>query len=230
MAKVQQWAVLTALGVLAVLAAGWFLLVSPQRADAAALRLQAEQQQSANAALRTGLAVLSEQAKKLPQQRAALTAVAAKIPDNPALPPLIRALTVAGERADVEFISVVPGPPVAVSPTGATTLPAAGASPLMSIPVTVNVAGGYYEIEQYLAALESLPRTFRVTTVAITPGVGPTGGAQVDLNDGRHLTAAITGQVYTTGSAAPATGPATGTGTGTARTTGTGAASTAPAQ
>ena len=40
MSKTRQWAMLTAVACLAVLAAGWFLVVKPQRAHASDLRAQ----------------------------------------------------------------------------------------------------------------------------------------------------------------------------------------------
>src|SRR5919107_1682724 len=99
MEKLKQYVVLTVLGCLVVLAAGWFLLVSPKKSDAAALRTQTEQVSVDNAALSTKLQVLKAQAKALPKQQAKLAAVAAKIPDNPALPTLIRDLTAAADDA-----------------------------------------------------------------------------------------------------------------------------------
>ena len=90
MDKLKQWVALTLLGCLAIAAAGWFLLVSPKRSEAAELRAQTESQEATNAKLRNELQVLKAQAKDLPKEQAKLAAVAAKIPDNPALPGLVR--------------------------------------------------------------------------------------------------------------------------------------------
>ena len=38
------------------------------------------------------------------------------------------------------------------------------------IPLTINVVGGYFEAEQFLANLENLPRALRVTNLTMTPG------------------------------------------------------------
>ena len=77
MDKLRQWVLLTAVGCVAVLAAGWFLLVQPKHAEADDLRAQAETAQAANAGLRPQLTVLEDQAEVLPEQRARLAAVAA---------------------------------------------------------------------------------------------------------------------------------------------------------
>src|SRR3982751_17471 len=92
MQKMQQWTMLTALG---VLVAGWFLLVSPQRSHAASLRAQAVSQESANASLQSQVNQLEQQKKGLPAQQRQLNKIAARVPDNPELPALIRQLSTA---------------------------------------------------------------------------------------------------------------------------------------
>ena len=205
MDKLKQYVVFTVLGCLLVLAAGWFVLVSPKRSDASALRDQAATQVAANAQLETRLAVLKAQAKALPKQQAKLAAVAAKIPDNPALPALIRALTTAAKSAGVELVSVTPTAPAAVASAPATTTttaaaaaPASSAGQLASIGVALNVAGGYFQTEQFVANLENLPRSMRVSGLTLTPGnnpvtKAPTGAA---ATDGKTITSTINAQVF----------------------------------
>lgn len=218
MDKLQQWVALTVVGALAILAAGWFLVVSPKRSEAADLRTQATEQDSANTALQGQLQVLKVQAKDLPKKQAELAAVAAKIPGNPGLPALIRALTAASTSAGVEFVSVTPSTPVAAQapaaaagvaapPVGAVApaAPAAAApvggtaGTLMSIPVAINVVGDYFEVEQFLANLEGLPRALRVSNLTLAPGQSPTAGTSksaTTVADGRSLTSTITGSVF----------------------------------
>ena len=132
MDKVKKWVALAVALSLGVLAAGWFLLVQPKHTEADELRAQAEQQVSTNNAMRTHLAVLKAQARNLPKEQAKLARVSEKIPDNPALPALIRALTKASEASGVEFLSLTPG-----APTPSTS----GTSGLTLVPVTINVVG-----------------------------------------------------------------------------------------
>jgi Tfp pilus assembly protein PilO len=224
MDKLKQWVALTVVGCLAIMAAGWFLLISPKRTDAAAVREQALSQEATNAGLRTQLEVLQAQAKDLPKKQADLARVAAKIPDNPGMPALIRALTAAGTSAGVQLVSVTPGAPapvaaaaaVAVAPAPAAGAPApaapapAAAAPadpnapvaagpagaLAAIPVALNVVGGYFEVSQFLANLENLPRAYRVTGLTLAPGASPTSKDKASTEDGRVLTSTITGSVY----------------------------------
>lgn len=218
MDKLKQYVLFTVLGCLVVLAAGWFLLVSPKRSNAAELRTQAAAQVTANAQLETQLAVLKAQAKDLPKQQAKLAAVAAHIPDNPALPSMVRALTTAATSAGVELVSMTPGPPapLAAAPAAAGAAPAVPgaaaaassgtAGQLAQIPLTLNVAGGYFQVEQFIANLENLPRSMRITALTLAPGanpVKPAGSGTVD--DGKSLTTTITGQVFMAANRAPAT-------------------------
>jgi type IV pilus assembly protein PilO len=234
MDKMKQWVALTVVGVLAVMAAGWFLLISPKRTEATSIRDETVAKQSANGALRTQLAMLKALAKDEPRQRARLAAVAAKIPDNPALPALIRALSGAAKDASVELVSMAPAAPAAY--TGATasgahapTVPAATGStstagaaaaavPAMQvINLTITVSGGYFQVERFFDRVESLSRALKVTGFSLEPGDNPilvkaaTATGPSATETGRNLIGTISGQVFmqdaapTTAATAPTT-------------------------
>jgi Tfp pilus assembly protein PilO len=214
-AKLKQWVALAAVAVIAIMAGGWFLVVSPKRSDAAALRSQTADKQRSNDMLVQQIAALKAQAKDRPMVQAKLAAVAAKIPNNGALPTLIRSLNAAAADTGVELVSMAPTAPsaLAAAPTGATTatVPAAGASApsaaagaavgtLEQIGVTLNVVGSYFQVAEYLDRLENLTRAFRVTTLAVVPGVNPVKdpASQPSLDTGKVLSATISGQVFQT--------------------------------
>jgi Tfp pilus assembly protein PilO len=202
----KKWTALAVVAALVILAGGWFLLVSPKRSNAADLRGQAVDKQRSNQGLQTQLAVLKGQAKDLPKQQAKLAAVAAKIPSDPAMPALVRALNKAASDANVELVSMAPGTPspataASAGTTTATTATASAGSAaggLQQISVTLNVVGSYFQVAEYLDRLEGLTRAFRVTGFTLAPGTNPvtatTGQASPD--SGKVLTANITGQVY----------------------------------
>jgi len=222
MDKLKQYVTLTVLAAVVILAAGWFLLVSPKKGEATLLQEQAAQKTAANSVLETELQVLRIQAKELPKKQAELARVAAKIPDNPSLPGLIRALTAAGTSAGVELVSVTPELPVvlagatpvapvappATAPAGSGTAPGAQAAAvapsagaavqLAAIRISVNVAGEYFEVEQFLANLENLPRALRVSNLTLAPGASPTAptGTAPSLESGRSLISTISGSVF----------------------------------
>ncbi|MDP9164913.1 MAG: hypothetical protein M3O32_02405, partial [Actinomycetota bacterium] len=203
---------LTVVGILAVLAAGWFLLVSPKRATAASIRATTETRLADNAALRTQLNTLMQERQDLPQAQAKLAAIAAKIPDTRSLPSLIRALTTVAGSAGVDLVSITPGTTVLVAPTagGAAATPVAPRAPaarvssasagqLGTVPVSLSVAGTYFNLERFLNGIEELTRAMRVTSLAVSPGSGPAkGGTSVAAASGTgSLLALISAQVYT---------------------------------
>ena len=212
MDKLKQWVVLTVVAVLVVGAGGWFLLITPKRSEAADIRGQAARQVTANGQLQTQLAVLKSQAKDLPRQQAKLAAVSAKIPDNPALPSLIRALSKVAANTGVELVSISPSTPTPVAAaagtpvvvagtgagTGATPAPvAASAGQLSSIGVSLSVAGSYFQVEQFLDGIEGLSRAMKVTGFTLTPGSNPVKPAPTGTVDGAAiLTAAINSTIY----------------------------------
>lgn len=224
MDKLKKWVILTVVASLVIVAGGWFLAVAPKRAEAEDLRTQAAAQQAANAVLETQLQVLQAQAKELPKEQAKLAAVAAKVPDNPALPSLVRALLEAAESSGVELVSIAPGAPElvvaaapaavappapaegqtapdpAAAPTDPSAAPAAPslAGQLANVPITINVVGDFFEVQSFMGALETLPRALRVGTLTMAPGASPTAGqdATSAVEDGSSLTTTVNGFVF----------------------------------
>ena len=220
MSVTRKWSLLAAILVLAILAAGWFLLVSPRRGEAATLREQSVSQEEANGRLVQQLTVLKAQQADLPQQRAKLAVLRQQIPGNPALPTLIRNLTAAGRKVGVSIDTMAPTVPVPavvaqpVAPVVTTTstesaegtetaVPAPVAPPAVSlfqIPLTLNVTGSYFELEQFINRLEKLKRSYLVTgfTVSQANGGASTDGAAVAANAPAvgDLTLALQGRVF----------------------------------
>lgn len=213
MSKSRQWATLTAVVCLAVLAAGWFLVIKPQRAHASQLRSQADGVKAQSAQLQTQVAQLRQQQKDLPAQQKLLSQIATKIPDNPALPALIRQLSAAADGAGVNLVSLAPSAPTMAAATAGAATPAAaraaaGAAPLATIPLAIGIQGSYFNVEQFFSAVESLNRAMLVTGFSLAPGAGAaTAGAKAPAD---QLSAQITASVFespqvATGTTAPAT-------------------------
>jgi Tfp pilus assembly protein PilO len=106
----QLWA-LTAVAVLAIIAAGWFLGAKPQAAKVGTLNQSTEEQLSANSDLSKEIKRLSDMRSGVGKQQKRLRAIAANIPDNPALPSLIRSLSKIEEATGVRIDSITPAPP-----------------------------------------------------------------------------------------------------------------------
>jgi Tfp pilus assembly protein PilO len=205
MTKMRQMTVLAAVAALAVLAGGWFLLVSPQRSKATTLHDKAAAQQATNMTLQNQLASLKSQHRDVPQVQAQLARLAVQMPNNPALPTLIRQLTVAADSAGVDLSSLAPAAPAfanasgsadgSVPPTSASTGPQ-----LASISVALNLHGNYFQVEQFLSNLEALKRAFLVSGVTMAPGSGGGSSANINVAGGSTSTtaAAPTGDLSVT--------------------------------
>ncbi|MGH8892087.1 MAG: type 4a pilus biogenesis protein PilO [Actinomycetes bacterium] len=220
MTVTRKWSLLAAVLVLAILVAGWFLLIAPKRGDAAVLRDQTVSQKEANARLVQQLEVLQAQQAELPRQRALLAVMRTQIPNNPALPTLIRDLTAAGRKVGVSLDTLTPSVPVAAvaaQPTAAspaaesgessegatgTTPAATAASTLYQVPLTLNVTGSYFELEQFINKLEGLKRSFLVNGFTVAEATGE------DASEG-DLGLTLQGRVFLSPPAPAATTPTT---------------------
>lgn len=209
MTKVRQLWLLTALASIAALAGGYFMLVSPKNAKAEALREETATQEQQNESLRTQIQMLNRQKKDLPRQQAELERFAVKIPNNPALPTLIRSLSDSADTAGVFLDELAPSMPAVVGPatpvgavsadpaaapaTAAAPAPTVSTLPLATMPVTVKATGRYSEMSQFLSEIERLPRAFLVSGVSMKPKPGENG--QVYSGE---VEVTITGQLYMT--------------------------------
>jgi Tfp pilus assembly protein PilO len=207
MNKTRQWAMLTAVACLAIMAAGWLVAVKPQRSHASQLRTQTQSVQSSNNQLRSQVNQLKQQEKGLLAQQKLLSQIATKIPDNPALPALIRQLSAAADGAGVDLMSLAPtAPTMAAAPAAGTSTAAAAtsaASPLATIGLAIQVQGSYFNVEQFFSAVESMNRAMAVTGFSLAPGgSSSTPGAKTPAG---NLTAQITASVFESPQVAPVT-------------------------
>lgn len=238
MTNLRRWSALTAVAAALVLIAGWFLLVSPKRSDAAALQQQAVAVQQQNGEANGQLAELRSRAKLIPRKRAALAALRLRLPDSAELPQLIRSLARTSTSAGVELQSIVPGPVTplvaptvaAPAPSGATpdtTTPtpapsasgAAGtidaASSLSYVNLTLVVSGGFFDTEEFLSGLEGGARSFLISGVTMSTADASSGDASSGSSGAggslTTLTTTVTGQVFVVPAAVSAAAAPAGT-------------------
>lgn len=209
MTRTRKWTLATAGLVVLVLLAGWLLVISPKRSEAAELTDQAAAQVDKNQQLRAQIEVLKAQAADLPAQEAKLAEIRQKLPANPALPGLVRSLSSIASKSGVVLVSVSPAEPsdvvdpaaaaAAAQPSSsdpaaddaATDDPAAEVPVgLKSIQLTITVTGSYYDIEQFFNKAEDLTRSMMVTGFTMNPAEEDSGGTTDEL------TSEITARVY----------------------------------
>jgi Tfp pilus assembly protein PilO len=214
MTDIRKWSAGAVVLVIAIFAAGWFLLVAPKHHTTADLKARAAAQDADNARLQQKLQVLQAQQQDLPQQQAKLASLSTQIPSNPALPSMIRDLTAAAAKVGVSIDSMAPSAPVAVVAAPVTSVaapaaPTAGAtaasSTLYQVPLTLQLTGSYFEIEQYLNKLEGLKRSFLISGFVLTGAETATSSdLSVTLN-GRVFLSQVTAPTTTTPVAPAAT-------------------------
>jgi Tfp pilus assembly protein PilO len=187
MSRIQQWVAGTVVAVLAIVAAGWFVAIAPQKHKASSVSSQAAGEEQDNAGLRNRVTALTAQMSAVPAEEASVAAIAAKIPADPELPSYVRALSTIASQTGVDLISIAPGVPTTVVVPAATVAPAPAASggastaatpaaaapsaaSLQAISIGIDVQGGYFQIQQFTAALQRLARSTVVTTLTLAPG------------------------------------------------------------
>jgi Tfp pilus assembly protein PilO len=222
MSRIQQWVAGTVVAVLVIVVAGWFVAIAPQKHKAANLSSQAASEEQSNANLRNQVSELTAKMSAVPAEEASVAAVAAKIPSDPELPSYVRALSTIASQTGVDLISISPGVPTTVvvpvapvaaapsaaataSATAAATASAAAAAPaasLQAISVGIVVQGGYFQIQQFTAALQRLARSTVVSTLSLLPGApikaaaAPSAAAAAPSAAWKSLQANITVAVF----------------------------------
>jgi Tfp pilus assembly protein PilO len=207
MTRTRKWVSGTAVLVLIVLAAGWFLLVSPKKSDAATLQQSALAQAATNDGLRAKVAALKAQNAQIPQQEAKLATFRQQVPQTPAEPALVRQLSALAKQSGVIFEVLDAANPAGLNVPSAPS--AAKDNSLNQMSITMTVEGSYYSAERFLDLLESMKRVMIVT--------GISGNTTSDVqNDPTSHKYTIMARVFTTtntgatAAGATSTAPASG--------------------
>lgn len=204
--KSRVWMAGTMLLCVLLAVASWFMLIGPKRAQAAELEVLAVDVQSQNSQLESRIAQLKVQFAELPQRQAELAVIKQAMPEETALPTLVRDLDAIAAASGVTLMTLSPGVPVtvptavAVAPVPADgTAPAEGAAPaegdaaaspdvtatavpagdvLVSIPTSMVIVGDFFESELFLKKLQAeIPRAFLVQTLTIQAETVPAEAA-----------------------------------------------------
>ena len=189
MTETRKWTLGAALLAVAILVAGWFLLISPQRAEVADLETQTAAQENTNSSLETELAVLKEENKDLPEKQAELAELRTAIPEAPDLPSYIREMQDLGRQSGVTFTALTPTTPVELGGGGSEGALTPGQ--LAAINVDMLITGSYFEITKFMNELETSPRYTLVSgyTIGEEEGEGSSG-------KNLELTSTVNARIY----------------------------------
>jgi Tfp pilus assembly protein PilO len=188
-----------------------FVAIMPKMREVQERRDELEQEQQNEQFLLAELNRLRAARAQLPEVRRRLAKFNQRVPATADLPGLIRLLQNASDASNLEFFSIAPGTPTAVAggggapaplpteaPSDTETTPPVVTAPSTSasaIPANITVIGCFFEIDQFLFRIETLPRAAKVTS--LTVGRGP----DTDLIS-CQLSVALVVTVYTTDTAA----------------------------
>lgn len=169
--RTSRWSIGAALLCVVLLAASWFFLISPRRADASAVRAQVVQADSQADLLQVKIAELRSEFTDLPKQKAELKAIKRQLPPNADIPAFVRQLQSLAAAAGVSLDSVKPATPAIVTAAGAPTNAAAGDGTLVQLPVGIVVTGDYFEASLFVKNLQTnISRSYLLTGIGAVPG------------------------------------------------------------
>jgi Tfp pilus assembly protein PilO len=206
--KSQRGPLLAAVGGAILVVVLIVTLVMPKMGHIKTTNDQLASAQAQQQSLQTQLTSLQATANNAKAIRTQMSVLDAAVPDDSHLSDLIRMLNDAADQAGVDFMTVTPGQPVAVTGGSSapastssqtdTTSPESSPSPaegepapitpafgptlpesISVIPMTMTVNGSYFAVDEYLFRLESLPRISKVTQLSLA--MGPSGYPQLQL-------------------------------------------------
>jgi Tfp pilus assembly protein PilO len=191
--------VLAAIGALLVLLAATLVLIRPMRQATADANAQRDTAISESQALRDQIKALEALKPKEAELRARAALAKGEFPATPALPALVDALQDAASLSGVELGTVAPSTPTSSK-----------ASPLLAeISTSVNISGGYFEIQDFLVRLENLvkgtggaridPRSVLIDSITLaSASEGATGDSAAATTDASAPADELTGSIVLT--------------------------------
>ena len=191
--------ILAGVGALLVLVAATLLLIRPTRQATANANTERDTAVSESQALRDQIKALEALKPNEAELKAKASLARAEFPASPALPGLVDALQESASLAGVELGTVAP-----------TTPKTSTLNPLLAeITTTVNVSGGYFEIQDFLVRLENLvkgtdpgriePRSMLIDSVnLISASEGATGDSATASADVSASADELTGNIVLT--------------------------------
>ncbi|WP_426592046.1 hypothetical protein ACPPVS_09595 [Cellulomonas sp. McL0617] len=118
-AKKSTWIGGTAFAAVLIMAAAWFVLISPQLANASETRSEAEQTRQQNEVLAMQVSQLKAEFAKLPDYKAQLAVIQQQIPTDAMLSDYLRQLDQIALAHSVTITSITPSSPTVVIPASA---------------------------------------------------------------------------------------------------------------
>lgn len=179
----RLWMIGGVLGAALLVAAGWFLAISPKNVDATGLRQQTAATETRLVALRQRLAELQKQASDLPTYRAALKSHQAALPTDSGVPDFLRQLQNSGDKVGVSVSGVTVS-----APQQNTALPT-----VYDLPINLTANGTPDDLDSFLDELQTVqPRAVLIES------------ANLSASDGEQTSIAVTLKAFVASGNKPA--------------------------
>jgi hypothetical protein len=207
-----------AVGVLAVLAAAWMLLVSPVRKQAGELDTQVSSAQAQLTSAEGQLANARSAQAQYTSAYAAVVSLGKAVPPSQEVPSLIFQLAQASNHKSVEFASIVSGSTAASSSPGSASTAATTAG-FTQMPFTFVFNGSFFDLEHLFEGLNRFTlrktsgglqvsgRLLTIQSIKLTPLVS--GATETSKGATSTLNGTITATAYVLPASQGLTGGAT---------------------
>ena len=150
--------VLGAVGLVVVIAAGWFLLLSPVQARIDALVAKRTQVTGEVNQARAQVAEIERFRREIAELEKRLALLKDRLPSEKETPTLYRAVSIAAEQSGLGVALFQPKAPQAKDVVN-------------EIPITISAQGGYHELAKFFERVAGLPRVVNVNDFKLT-GLG----------------------------------------------------------
>jgi Tfp pilus assembly protein PilO len=141
------------------------ILIKPKLSSIKDVNTKIEAEKKTEQDLRNKRRALEASRANAPATTAELAKFEALLPQTPSLPAFIRQVQAAASREGIQLTSIAPSPPTALQAAGGRS----AVTGVQTISVNLNVVGGFFRLESFLARLEDLPRVVEVRSLAVTP-------------------------------------------------------------
>ena len=174
----QKWYLAAGAASLAVLGAGWFLLVSPQQGNAADITAQTSVVLGQNQTTDAQIASLKAQFQDLPQLQTQVAAIRLKLPADPSEPSLLRSLSSVAKASGVNLqtIQLAAPQPLTGGGSAAAGTAAVASGSVSQIQTNMEITGTYAQTKLFLTNLENMQRAILVTGLDMRRDSDETGG------------------------------------------------------
>lgn len=181
----RLWAIGGIVAAFAILALGWFALISPMLDERRAVLDELDGVELQNQALQRNIDYLAEQNERMPELRAQLELARLELPLEVELESFAASLQTVGERNLVNLTSLSASAPTAIGGEE-------GSDTTYEVPVTFTVEGPATGVDGFVSDLQApTQRALLITSVTLQPVGGISGQSIADT-----VVATYSGTVY----------------------------------